>query len=190
MIGLVGAPGSGKSTLAKLLADYFDGEAVVVDKYLAKVRRDFNIELGMYATYFGNVAVAMARVGAERLAQKKGATHIITCGTHIDSVTYASINAFLEQAGEEVPQQGRIANTMRFVGMLAQDTFGYDHVFYLPTEGQDSFGKRINDELAVALETFGVSYAKLTPGKHLEQAVAHMEWVRETSEQAKASQEQ
>jgi nicotinamide riboside kinase len=192
-IALIGAPGSGKTVLANEIAKQLDGPVTVVDGYVQKTQKEMDLALGGYATYFGNLAVALNRVGAEREAIKGKPDYVITCGTHIETIVYSSISAYFEQRENPEANDLHLERTsifMRFLGMLSNDTFGYAHVFLLPLpDPKDEFAKRVHEEILMAVDTFGVEYTRLDedPDKQIEKALSE---IREGDNEAEVSEGQ
>lgn len=175
-IALIGMPGSGKSELAKAIGEKLDGTYEVVDGYAEEISLKGRLGLGMAASYFSNLAVAVNRVCSERGAMENKPKHIVVCGTHIETIAYASINGFINQQDDEQENALHIQRMqlfMRFLGMLVKDTFGYNHIFYLPSNSEDTFIKQMDIELTQALETLGTDYVTLsgTPEEQLENAL-------------------
>lgn len=156
MIALMGAPNSGKSRLADELSEALPDNRVI-DDYAPRVEEESHIVLGIYGTYFGDIGVALARIGAERKAMEGEPSYVITCGTIVESITYGSINESLTS----VPERTKII--MQFMGLLMWDTFAYDHAFLLPPgEKATSFEQQFYTELCEAIDTFEAPFTKLS----------------------------
>lgn len=166
MIALMGAPSSGKSRLADELSKSLN--AKVVDDYALKVEEEANIVLGVYGTYFGDVGVALARVGAERKLLEDEPEYVVTCGTIVDTITYGSI----AESINGVPERTEIV--MRFMGLLMWDSFSYDHIFLLPVSDEaTTFEQQFYKELCEAIDAFDIAFTRLSenPDERLDEAL-------------------
>src|SRR6476659_3950987 len=97
-IALVGAPESGKTELAGQIATALDTQKVsVVDNYIVDIENRSDNTLSHYATYLGNLQVAIGRWEAERLRIRDEQPDVlITCGTMVVTVVYNGIHALVE----------------------------------------------------------------------------------------------
>lgn len=178
-IALIGAPGAQKTGLALELQAALDNVAIV-DGYPEAVEESADLALGKFGTYFGNLAVMVARVAAERKALSAKPDYVVTCGTHIESLVYEAILAAVEEKSRPLEDQymTRISVIMRFFGMMASDFFAYDHIFFLPTLGnpddaEDTFPSKIEGEILLGIQAFGVEVDHLSqdPAERLTQVL-------------------
>lgn len=151
-IGLAGAPGSGKTDLANALAglmgaDLVGGRITIVDDYVKDVEQATDLACGFQGSYIADMAVALARYGAERCAVRDGAETTITCGTLAESATYTAINATLRQ-----DEWGwATANiSMPYYALLSRSVMAYDHLFYLPLRDSEIELFKVMDENIIA----------------------------------------
>jgi hypothetical protein len=168
-IGLIGAPGTGKTALAETLKtaleEPLDANVYVVDGYAEAIEKRQDLAVGWMGGYLANLNIALEREARERIALDHF-THVITCGTVIDSATYVALDgADLLNGDDEVERLDdlrRIEATMRVLSCLYIDTFKYDHVFYLPSGPTSLYSRREFDKnLQVAFQAFNLT--KVTP---------------------------
>jgi hypothetical protein len=189
-IAIVGAPGSGKSELAaeldKLLHDDCSKCTVaIVDDYIDDIGKAAGFKLDAEAGYVGNLHVVLGRLAREQKAEAEGATHIITCGTGIETGIYVNRKAVVEQTQWAWI---RATNFMNLWGSIFADTWRYDHVFVLsyPQRDVDTVNGKIDGALFMALSTFGVHFTPLsgTLEEKVEQARKTIHGDPSTSDQA------
>jgi energy-coupling factor transporter ATP-binding protein EcfA2 len=162
-IGLIGAPGSGKTALAHLLAETLGHEeTLVLDGYVEDVEVDFDYKMGRFATYIGNIAIALRRHQMERAYQDRFKT-LISCGTVVDTAVYMAAEATLVADPGEDHFARRHISSLAVLSCMVDDLFTYDFVFYLPnlTEPEDPFERTVATELRTGLEVFEVPYITL-----------------------------
>jgi hypothetical protein len=151
-IAIIGAPFSGKSDLSLAIERYIvdHQEAAVVeitDEYAEDWRRATNIQIGEFATYIGNMQLAMDRFSREQEADAllnesrfDGCRRFtITCGTVLETIIYAAFNALVIYAASrksnaplDIFNNIRTNTTLLWLTHFKADTWHYDHVFYLP----------------------------------------------------------
>lgn len=171
-IALLGGPKAGKTELASSLSKHFKAEGksvVVIDKYVEKLEKRNDMAYGHFATYIGNVQIAIERLLEEKKAK---ADVVITCGTIIESGVYEAVNAFMststtkEETGKRVHDE-RANRTMGFLGMMGFDTLSYDHSFYLPHSEEFKSDKDnywtyvVGDYIPEAADSFSLKYETL-----------------------------
>lgn len=170
-IGLVGAPGSGKTALAEALASAFGGLAVI-DGYVDELEVRTNYVYGQYATYAGNIAIGLDRHFRERQA----ARGYVTCGTMLDTVTYQAVKV---QVAPDEQDHRRLTGGLVTLGCMVEDMMDYDHLFYLPSQPEDTFLAAVAMGVEEALDIFGSSFATLdqaTLEERVASVLAHVEW--------------
>ena len=150
-IGLIGAPGSGKSNLAAAIYDTFG--LPVIDDYVHDVESRSGWVLGRYATYAGNIAVALDR----RFREQEKESHI-TCGTMLDTVTYEAAKAYV---AEDEADRRRWSGALVVLGCMVEDMMDYDLLFFLPSEPEDEYLARVANGLEEAVEVFEADYTVL-----------------------------
>lgn len=157
---LIGAPTSGKSKLAQELVSKLPNDTLVVDDYVAEIEADSDLVMGKYATYIGNLYVVMGRYSKERQALASKPSHVITCGTLIESSVYATLQAV---EGQTDAHWIRISNYMNILGSIYQDTWRYRKTFYLPLQKPDpnSEEAQIDISIRMAIAAFGVDAINL-----------------------------
>lgn len=135
LIGIMGVPNSGKTALAWELAEKYDPRYVVIDGYAQALATEMDISLGLFATYIPNTMVAMEREKAEYKVQTAGVS-TITVGTMMESIAYASLQVEqLSNREKTAEQQNKVYKEVtgaQLVALMAQDSFRYHRVFYLP----------------------------------------------------------
>lgn len=159
-IGIVGAPGSGKTALANELKDALEGQTIIVDGYVEPLEKEFNYAFGCFATYIGNLAIALDRFKHERAASQ--ADHVISCGTVADTATYMASETTFTPAYEGLPR--RTLSSLNTIGCIYADTFDYDYVFYIRRfeSSKEEFINDLDRELETALRLFECSFEELT----------------------------
>lgn len=169
-IGLIGAPGARKSALARSLATELGKReehqfATIVDDYVEAISEETDLALGFYATYIGNLYVAMGRFSRERKAEFTGADVIVTCGTLIENQVYAAVEGASSEryADLEEEHRKRTVVSMQMMGLFMQDLFQYDHLFYLPLQGEHDKNLHSFDEnLPQAIELWDIKATTLS----------------------------
>lgn len=153
-IGLIGVPGSGKSDLAEALAAHYGLD--VVDGYAEWVTKHHGWVLGQFATYAGNLAVGLERHARENRLQES----FVTCGTMIETATYQAVNRYLDQQEFDPRRSGGPLVTL---GVMIEDMFTYDFLFYLPAqiEKLTSYTAKLEQGLEEAIKTFEVPAVRL-----------------------------
>jgi adenylate kinase family enzyme len=170
-IALVGSPGAGKTELATQLLEKLPKSAVV-DDYISQIEDRSDVKLGHFATYIGNVQVAIGRIEAERsVLRDKEPDHLITCGSLLETCVYTAINGYMAQQNNEsfvkYVDDKRISTTMMWYGIFGFDTLDYDHIFYLPLsdEEKETNGRRwdtmVDEQIVEAAESLGVKVKTL-----------------------------
>lgn len=135
-IGVIGVPGSGKTDLANdlqvLLCREDLGRHGVIDNYVDTVQESTNLALGFWASYLGNLEIALERANLERHAGED----YITCGTLLETAAYQAHYGARAVKTSDAPTAAdelrRVEASMKVLACLYVDTFHYDHVFYLP----------------------------------------------------------
>lgn len=167
-IGLMGAPGSGKTNLAEALEDAVVKKDIadecdcstpveIIDDYAVEVEDITELATGFLGGYLANLHVAFERENRERLSSAKT---VITCGTLLDTATYATSGSLANlRLGDEAEQQDelrRIEAVMKVFSCMYVDTFMYDYVFYLPAVGDDNINE-FDKNLQVAFSVFNLT---------------------------------
>lgn len=158
-IGLVGVKGSGKTEIANHIKENFDN-VNIIDDYIEDFAKECDIAPDSATDYIGNLYFALRRWSLERQISKQNPNIIVTCGTMIESATYATANAVLAATPYHY---SRIENLMHLLGVFYQDTFNYDLVIYIPLKNPDpelSHGK-VDELLTSCLTSFGVPFSLL-----------------------------
>jgi energy-coupling factor transporter ATP-binding protein EcfA2 len=157
-IGLVGAPGSGKTELARLVQTELlqhTRSCKIVDGYPAAVSDRSNLALSHYATYIGNVQVAIARYEHERKAEQDLAEPmeddvVLTCGTCVETAVYTGLHALANHVDEHTTinymNDVRAQAAMQMIALMNADVGQYDVVFHLPLEDREDRWTAIVEE--------------------------------------------
>lgn len=167
-IAIIGAPGSGKTAvgdgIGKTLGNTPYG---LIDGYAERWAEDSHFALGLLGGYVVNVGIALERIKAERQCAAESNSPIITCGSLLETATYASMSGVvsLDHASEEAEKEDqlrRIKATMNIFACLYIDTFHYDHVFYLPPRAvKEPWNKdavmTFDQNLQVAFQAFNLT---------------------------------
>lgn len=149
-IAIVGAPGSGKSDLAYEIADYLQLErgmsVEVVDKYIENWSNYTDIAPGEFATYIGNMQIAMERLNSEQateavLRKDEGSDDrkvLITCGTILETLVYQCFNAYClavkyqdGKSTERISSNIRSNVTNQWLTLLKIDSWRYDKALWI-----------------------------------------------------------
>lgn len=169
-IALVGAPTAGKTALAEAIRDTLGYE--VVDGYIERIAERSDNSLGHFASYLGNLQVAIGRWEAERLAASgnaKSTAAIITCGTIIETVVYNGLQALVQARADSesmtlraLQNDKRSSLSMMMLGVIAGDTNDYDHCFYLPLPDDALEENKLVDSMIVeSAEAIGFTLTTL-----------------------------
>lgn len=172
-IGLIGPPGSGKTVLAEKLQARLGDNVVIIDGYVEEIEEQADLALGSWATYIGNLMVAMGRVQRERWVMKDpeaAASHTITCGTIIDTLTYAAVDGLNRSRYQDeiTDAYKRAIVLMPILGVMVIDTMNYDRIIYLPGKipepgvEEATFNEVIAQELPSTIESFYVPHLMLS----------------------------
>ncbi len=166
-IGLIGPSGSGKSALARAIKEQRP-EFSIVDDYIETFQKLTDLAVAKYASYVVNMQIAMYRLG-EELHEQKNSLDIITCGTMLDTCIYTAFNAAEISENDdgtfdmEVLSDSRTFASLYWFALLRQDTWKYDHVFYLPPgEEPDRLARIFDQSVDDALKTFRIDCTKLS----------------------------
>lgn len=168
-IALIGAPTSGKTELAQQLREALLPRSFqCIDGYVEKLSEQTNQAFSHYANYLGNCQVAIARwqheIHTEDILNPDGGLDVrVTCGTIVESTVYAALHAIAEQNSGLAPgTDRRAAITMAWLGVMAYDTWVYDHAFYLPLpDGADQWDRIVDQHIPEAAETLSVNLTEL-----------------------------
>lgn len=168
-IGLIGAPGAGKTDLAYALKDRLKeagpNTVGIIDDYVEEAEGNSQLALGFYATYVGNLYVALHRFSREHTGELTAPDYIITCGTLIENQLYAAADGANNERYADVPEehQKRTVVSMQAFGLFMQDLFLYDTLFYLPyAEDHEGYLKTFDENIPLALELWGLEATRLT----------------------------
>jgi nicotinamide riboside kinase len=174
-IAVVGSPESGKSDFAESLKKELtkDGSKIaIVDDYVDDIAKESDLALGFWADWIGNLYVLLGRYAKERAASNE-ATTTITCGTLVETLVYASVDAVKHQNPEQLI---RVQNFLHVLGAFYQDTWDYDHVFVLKKDDAEPESNiaKLNQHLLHGLDSLGVQHT-LLEGTHEEKVKAALE---------------
>lgn len=135
---------TGKSALAQRIAEEYG--MFVVDNYAQEYSESMDVAIGFFASYIPNLMVAFEREKAEQTARMSGAP-VVTCGTLIETLAYAGLQAEYHSRQIETPQQQALLHRellgAQLISAMIVDTLRYSHFFFLrlPVEievpGQD-----------------------------------------------------
>ena len=139
-IGLAGVPGSGKSDLSQALKDHFikneNYKSVdIIDNYIDDIEKETDLALGFFATYIGNIHVALGREYRERISAENNDL-TITCGTLFETSAYLAQKMELEfsilsKEEEKYDWNLRVDASMRMISCLYIDAVRYDKIYHL-----------------------------------------------------------
>lgn len=161
-IALLGAQDAGKTEIAKRLARNLNADKTghhwkVIDGYVEQLTQRTGRQYGRAADYPHNVQIMVERwtQEAEALHQDK---HTITCGTIFETLIYAAMIGFDPPPNEDIliTQHEYTDTVMRFLGAMADVTFNYDAMFFIPWQQQiehpASWATVVNAKLPEVLE--------------------------------------
>lgn len=165
-VALLGAPSSGKTELAQELVKTLE-DVQVADAYVPAIEERSDNTLGHFASYLGNLQVALGRWECERaLARDHKPSILITCGTIVETTVYEAVNALVDASvsndGENLTIRAlqnnkRASVTMTMLGIISYDTWDYDLAYYLPvSEDADQSSKVVDNHILEAAEALGV----------------------------------
>lgn len=168
----MGAPGSGKSALAQQLCDPIKekyGSTQIVDNYIETIENRSDVMMSQWASYLGNLQVAIGRFEHERFAASNGAKNIITCGTIVETIVHNAVLSHManEPIADDDPMKFqnylRTSMSMEFLGLIFKDTWNYDVALYLPlldTE-EDSWPDSLDKSILFCCKELKVEYEAL-----------------------------
>lgn len=149
-------------------SDLIGGQITIIDDYVKDVERAADLACGFQGSYIADMAVAVARYGAERSAVRDGAQTTITCGTLAETATYTAINLTLRQ-DEYAWAVGNIS--MPYYAVMSLSVMAYDHLFYLPLGESDSqLYTAMDENLIGSFEAFRARPITLTGADMLARA--------------------
>lgn len=191
-IALIGAPTSGKTELAQQLRTALLPRSFqLVDDYVPELAEQTDQAFSHYANYLGNCQVAVARwqkeIHVEQVLNPDGGLDVrVTCGTILESTIYAAVHALANHnsglPGIDLSTDRRAAITMAWLGVMAHDTWSYDHAFYLPLGvDADPWDKIVDDHIPEAADTLSVTVTRL-PDARDERVGKAMEVILATEE--------
>lgn len=165
-VALLGAPSADKTgtalTVQSGLKDY---KVQICDDYVSEIADRSDNTLGHFASYLGNLQVAVGRWERERqLVRDFNPDVLITCGTIVETTVYEALNALAQSSlnGEtitlrEVQNNKRASVTMTMLGIISYDTWDYDYAYYLPVnEDADNFDKAVSNHILEACDALDV----------------------------------
>lgn len=176
-IALVGAPTAGKTALAKqVLQALSDRNVAIVDDYIEDIQDRSDNTLGHFASYLGNLQAAIGRWEAERVVIRDADPDImVTCGTVIESGVYNAIQALIQHQSEDgsltlrtLQNDKRSSVSMTLLGIISNDTFDYDHTFYLPLSAEEKeldgskWNAIVDDHIIESAEAMNVKLTTLS----------------------------
>ena len=170
-IALIGAPTSGKTALAQQIKEALSERKVaIVDNYIRDIEERSDNTLAHFATYVGNVQVAIGRWEAERKALRDEEPDVlVTCGSIVETTVYNGIQALLSARLRDNPwsirtlqNDKRSSVSMTFLGILGFDTWDYDHAFYLPVKSEDDWIQVVSDHIPDAAEALMAQITRLS----------------------------
>ena len=157
-VALLGAPETGKSELAIGLHGRLDGYCVI-DKYAKRVSDHMDVAVGLWAPYLVNSVIATRRLQDELAAQRRGLNYI-SVGTVLDTIVYQSVHSS-RIAVQDEHQIHRAQVMMAWLGTIMYDQWNYEHIFYLPYQGDEQIHQFYDAQLREALTLYNVPYARL-----------------------------
>lgn len=169
-IALIGSPTSGKSELAKELQKNLGTQKTcIIDDYVDALSSEVDTAFGHFATWLGNLQIAIERFNRERAAKSAKWENIIVCGTMIETLVYQAMYSTLGMSNtdDQVKAYSYARNypTVEVMGGMMADTWDYDHAFYLPLKMvEDKYDERVDTNIQQALSTFNVPYVTVDSG--------------------------
>lgn len=157
-IAIIGAPGSGKTELVKLIGPQLGATWITLDEYAEKACDDIDYAPGTDGGYIANLAVALKRLGMERVADldEFAFQYRITCGTLLETSVYSAmdfeITSKYQEEDEIVNNTRRVEAVLKTLACLYADSFDYDLVFYLPARSEE--WKEFDKNLQTAFAAF------------------------------------
>jgi len=172
-LALLGAPSSGKTQTAQAISKALDDSTVeVVDDYVQEIEQRSDNTLSYFATYLGNLQVALGRWEAERVAERDQQPDIlITCGTVVETGVYEALNALavaqVDGGGltiRALQNDKRASVTMTMLGIMCYDTWHYDYAYYIPLDNEeaDQQDKMIDKHILESADAMGVTVKEVS----------------------------
>lgn len=170
-VALLGAPSSDKTgTALTVQAGLTDHKVQVCDDYVSEIAERSDNTLGHFASYLGNLQVAIGRWERERqLIRDHKPDVLITCGTVVETTVYEALNALAQASlnGEsltlrEVQNNKRASVTMTMLGIMTFDTWDYDYAYYMPLdEDATTYNKAVDTHILEACDALDVQVKKV-----------------------------
>jgi hypothetical protein len=164
-IGIIGVPGSGKTEFANGVMAALDAPGyLLLDDYVGELSERLDFEYGQFATYIGNLSIAMTRLGCEReheltyrdIHDMHGDPPFMVCGTLVDTLAYTIWESVNSDKTTQADHH-RAMSVISLIGCLYKDTFDYDLVFKLPCpQDAEKWIKEVDDcinEIIVQFQT-------------------------------------
>lgn len=161
-VALLGAPGAGKTQVARKLKYRLEtrGHGVwkIVDEYPEKLHLRAGVPYGPIfdrSAFRSNLQIAAERWTLEDTYQLRG-VNTITCGTIFETIIYAAAQGIAtarvtdEQTLLEEVEIAKIM--MGSLGVLANLTFDYDCLLYLPSDNPTEWDMVVDAKLPEVLE--------------------------------------
>lgn len=183
-IAILGAPFAGKSSVAALAVKAVDGTSEIVDNYIPAIEQRSDVVLGMYASWLGNLQVAIGRYEFERKAALNKPDYLITVGTVVETVVYQALYSALGMNSQDEAVKlytyARANPTVEVLGGIVGDSWRYDYVFYLPLSEElknhedHVYDARVDEQIIPCLEAFKLSFTQLEDSSMEAENVAKM----------------
>lgn len=176
-VALLGAPSSDKTGVALTVqAALKDRKVTICDDYVSDIEQRSDNTLGHFASYLGNLQLAIGRWEYERqLVRDHKPDILITCGTIVETTVYEAVNALTDAAIttdggsltlRTLQNNKRASVTMTMLGIITYDTWDYDFAYYLPVDDDaDSAAKVVDQHIVEAADALGVQVKKVGQGR-------------------------
>lgn len=133
---LVGVPGSGKTKLAEELAQTLDAEIVGSPEDV--LNPDY-YTLGPQLDYRAELLLASHRAATHVGPNESEAECMVFDGSLVDNLAYVIRRCERDEKYKSVDEKTELTNLLLVpvIGAMLVDSFKYDHVFFLESEGED-----------------------------------------------------
>lgn len=171
-VALIGCPDSGKSELAAKLATHLKDHRIV-DDYVERLQEKTNLHLSFGTDYVPNMLVVLERLTRE-LAEPYD--RCITVGTAIETMAYCALFSSYVQETSSPEEAGvdniRSAIVMNTINFTLDETWRYNHIFYLPNKSNLKMNRELDYAIREVLATLSVDHTPLTEEDQLAQALS------------------
>lgn len=161
----MGAPGAGKTALADALFPRLVKRGLnplrIIDHVHLDIEERYDLAVGMSGGYIADIAVAIERIGQERLAYSEGIRHFIVCGSLAECAIHTAINA--EISGDQYAYN--VAQVVTPLYPLIRMSMGVHPTYLLPyLDDEIQFNRAVASQMVLGLEALDLGFLELPEG--------------------------